>query len=115
MIREPETADPARNPAQARANQTDTLKAMQRDKKITAAQASRRRGRPFFLLRGLPLSGDAFSTRPGTPTSSRPCARNSTPSTAAIVDSGGLRVTTTLDPTLQAEAYNAVYGNNSTP
>ena len=29
-----------------------------------------------------------------------------------MVDGGGLRVTTTLDPTLQAEAYNAVYGSN---
>ena len=29
-----------------------------------------------------------------------------------MVDGGGLRVTTTLDPTMQAEAYNAVYGTN---
>ena len=30
-----------------------------------------------------------------------------------MVDGDGLRVTTTLDPTLQSEAYNAVYGPNS--
>ena len=29
-----------------------------------------------------------------------------------MVDGDGLRVTTTLDPTLQSEAYNAVYGAN---
>ena len=60
LIREPETADPSRNPAQARANQTDTLKAMQRDKKITAAQAAQRGGSPLCLLRGLRLKVDAF-------------------------------------------------------
>src|SRR5207302_715789 len=32
---------------------------------------------------------------------------------AQVVDAGGLRVTTTLDPTLQAKAYDAIYGKDS--
>src|ERR1700757_3739406 len=41
LIRAPESADPAHDPGLARANQTDTLKAMVRDRKITAAEATR--------------------------------------------------------------------------
>src|ERR1700757_2310210 len=41
LIRAPKSADPARAPAQARINQTATLKAMERDKKITATEAGR--------------------------------------------------------------------------
>ena len=111
LIREPETADPSRNPAQARANQTDTLKAMQRDKKITAAQAAHAEAVPYSSYvvsasKSTPsdVSGDSYfisAVRQELDAKYSP----------QVVDSGGLRVTTTLDPTLQAEAYAAVYGN----
>ena len=111
LIREPESADPSRNPAQARANQTDTLKAMQRDKKITAAQAAHAEAAPYSSYvvsasKSAPadVSGDSYFI---TAVRQELDAKY----TPQVVDSGGLRVTTTLDPTLQAEAYNAVYGN----
>jgi penicillin-binding protein 1A len=114
LIREPAAADPAHDPGLARANQNDTLKAMVRDKQITAAEATR--------VEGLPFSAYVIS----------PSAAESNPSGTAgdayfisavrqqliakygeqVVDGGGLRVTTTLDPTLQAEAYNSLYGSN---
>jgi penicillin-binding protein 1A len=113
LIREPENADPIRNPAQARSNQMDTLKAMERDKKITAAQVSRVEAMPFSSYVRSPssqatpnLSGDAYfisAVRQQLDAKYGP----------KVVDGGGLRVTTTLDPTLQAEAYNAIYGNNA--
>jgi penicillin-binding protein 1A len=113
LIRQPETADPTRDPAQARINQTDTLKAMQRDKKITAAEASRVEALPFssYVL----SSAKAATADPSGASYFISAVRQELDAkyTPAVVDGGGLRVTTTLDPTLQGEAYNAVYGNNT--
>ncbi len=47
LIREPVLADPARNPELARQNQSDTLKALVRDKKITETQAQAVQALPF--------------------------------------------------------------------
>ena len=114
LIREPTTADPAHDPGLARANQTDTLKAMVRDKQITAAEASPRRGSPFLLLRGLAISGQLQSLRhPGDAYFISAVRQELIAKYGEqMVDGGGLRVTTTLDPTLQAEAYNSIYGSN---
>jgi penicillin-binding protein 1A len=113
LIREPEAADPAANPRQARINQTDTLKAMIRDKKITAAQA--------FIVERTPYSQYVI------PPSGSGSAHDSADDyfLAAVreqlyarygrqvVDGGGLRVTTTLNSTLQNEAYGTVYGHGA--
>jgi penicillin-binding protein 1A len=114
LIREPETADPARDPQLARANQTETLKAMERDKQITAAQARQVETLPFSAYVVSPTaakanpsgqSGDAYFI---SAVHQELLAKYG----PQMVDTGGLRVTTTLDPTLQAEAYNAIYGQN---
>ncbi len=114
LIREPTTADPAHDPGLARANQTDTLRAMVRDKQITAAEASRVEALPFSSYVVTPSA--ANSGRSGVPGDAyfisavrqELIAKYGEP----MVDGGGLRVTTTLDPTLQAEAYGAIYGSN---
>jgi penicillin-binding protein 1A len=113
LIREPESADPIRNPVQARLNQTDTLKAMERDKKITAAEASHVEAMPFssYVLssssQAAPnTSGDAYFISAVRQQLDAKYGHQ-------LVDGGGLRVTTTLDPTLQSEAYNAIYGSNA--
>ena len=114
LIREPEAADPATDPELARLNQTDTLKAMVRDKQITAAEASQRRSAPFLRLRD--LANDGQRTRRVTAGDAYFISAVRQQLIAKyglqMVDGGGLRVTTTLDPTLQAEAYNSVYGQN---
>lgn len=113
LIREPETADPAHDPALARKNQTDTLLAMVRDHKITPAQARAVEATPFSAyvlpppsqvtkLQSMTLGDDYFIAAVR--------AQLYAKYGRAAVDGGGLRVTTTLDPTLQREAYNAIYG-----
>jgi membrane peptidoglycan carboxypeptidase len=115
LIREPDVADPAVDPAVARANQDDTLAAMVRDRQITEAQAARVRAipytryvRPAASATGSPgtldVPGDQYFL---AAVHSQLVADFG----AAEVDSGGLRVTTTLDPTMQADAYDAVYGS----
>ena len=115
LIREPETADPARNPTLARANQTDTLKAMLRDRKITDAQAS--------AVEAVPFSKYVISPAASTGVTNSASNADAYFISAVreqlyakygqqMVDGGGLRVTTTLDPAMEAQAYNAVYGTN---
>jgi penicillin-binding protein 1A len=115
LIREPETADPAENPALARANQADTLRGMLRDKKITGAEAARVEATPFsrYVISpsassGLiePVPGDEYFISAVRQELYTKYGRQ-------LVDGGGLRVTTTLDPTLQAEAYDAMYSPSS--
>ena len=115
LIREPETADPARNPALARTNQDDTLRDMVRDKKITAAQAAAVEATPFSRYVVAPsASAGPASGIPGAAyfvdaVRSELVARYG----RQMVDGGGLRVTTTLDPTLQRDAYDTVYGKGA--
>ncbi|HET9075642.1 MAG TPA: transglycosylase domain-containing protein [Acidimicrobiales bacterium] len=113
LIREPETADPAHDPALARKNQTETLNAMVRDKKITRAQAVAVENTPFSSYVLPPpsqvtkvqsqLSGQDYFLAAVRQQLYAKYGRR-------LVDGGGLRVTTTLDPTLQQQAYNSVYG-----
>jgi penicillin-binding protein 1A len=114
LIREPTTADPAHDPGLARVNQTDTLKAMVRDKKITATEATRVEALPFSSYVVTPSR--ASSNRSGIPGDAYFISAVRQELVAKygeqMVDEGGLRVTTTLDPTLQAEAYNSIYGSN---
>ncbi len=115
MIREPDLADPTADRAVARQNQLESLQAMVRDHKITQAQADAAAAVPF----------SAYVVAPHSTAASRVLSASGSDYFieavrqqliakygAAMVDGGGLRVTTTLDPTLQAEAYSAIYGND---
>jgi penicillin-binding protein 1A len=114
MIRDPDGTDPTRDPALARQNQDDTIRAMLRDKKIDSAQAKAVEATPFTKY-VIPLNA---------PTGVVTAAAGDDYFVEAVrqqlvakygqqaVDGGGLRVTTTLDPTLQQEGYTAIYGPN---
>jgi penicillin-binding protein 1A len=110
LIREPESADPATDPSLARLNQTDTLKALIRDHKITPAQAAAVEATPFSKY-VIPANQGLTATRNGTDyflAAVRQQLINQFGTN--MVYRGGLRVTTTLDPNLQALAYQNVYG-----
>jgi penicillin-binding protein 1A len=116
LISEPENADPARDPALARAHRDDTLKAMERDGKITGGQAKQVEAesfRSYVVPRSqaatagtTQIAGDAYFLDAVHQQLVEQYG-------AQLVDAGGLRVTTTMDPTLQAEAYHAVYGRGN--
>lgn len=117
LIREPELADPARDPVLARRNQDDTLNAMVRDHKITRAQAGQVRDTPFsaYVISPTATSGAApLGGSTGTLGDEYfiSAVRQQLYSAygRAAVDGGGLRVTTTLDPVMQARAYRSLYG-----
>ncbi len=116
MIREPDLADPTDDPAVARQNQLDSLRAMERDHRITAAQAAAAEAIPFSKYVKPPnsVSTSHISAPNGEQyfveaVRQQLIAKYGT----AMVDGGGLRVTTTLDPTLQQEGYNSIYGPNA--
>jgi penicillin-binding protein 1A len=111
LIRAPVLADPSRNMSVAKARRAATLKAMQRDHRITAAErqsadqtplptaaekaaqlkvANPNDGSQYFVEYVRQLLVHQYGT--------------------ALVLTGGLRVTTTLDSTMQQRAYDAVYG-----
>lgn len=114
LIREPENADPAKNPTLARSHQTETLGDMVRDRKITPAQATQVERTPMSSYVIGPSATAAAPPKSDLPGDQYFLAAVHNQLVAAygapLVDGGGLRVTTTLDPTLQAEAYNSVYG-----
>lgn len=123
LIREPESADPARNQSQARQNQDDTLKAMVRDHKITVQQANAVKATPFSSYVIAPTASTG-STAHATSTSTVDPSGEAYFISAvrqelynkygrALVDGGGLRVTTTLDPAMQQQAYDSIYGHAS--
>ncbi|HET6966000.1 MAG TPA: transglycosylase domain-containing protein [Acidimicrobiales bacterium] len=115
MIREPDLADPTADPSVARRHQQDTLRAMVRDHRITQDQATAAAAVPFSqyvkarrsasVVGGLAPNGEDYFI---DAVRQQLVAKYG----ASVVDGGGLRVTTTLDPTLQGEAYNSVYGNS---
>lgn len=113
MIREPDLADPTADPAVAKQNQEDTLRSMVRDHHITAAQAAAAAAIPFSAYVKAPQSASVSSSpAPSGEDYFISAVRQELVAAygSAQVDGGGLRVYTTLDPTLQAEAYNAMYG-----
>lgn len=115
MIREPDLADPIADPAVARQNQVDTLRALVRDRKITEAEATAASAVPFSTYvkskgnanasANAAVSGEGYFI---DAVHQELVAKYG----AAEVDGGGLRVSTTLDPTLQSAAYNSVYGTS---
>lgn len=118
MIREPDTADPSSDPTLARHNQEDSLRAMVRDHQVSAAAATAAAAVPFSRYVKAPngTSSVASQLAPYGEDYFIEAVRQQLVAKygAKEVDTGGLRVTTTLDPTLQREAYNSVYGHNPT-
>ena len=119
LIREPELADPAHSQAMARQNQDDTLNAMVRDGKITRKQADQVEAMPYssYVIRPTASTGSK-SVASADPTGEDyfiAAVRQELYQKygRALVDGGGLKVTTTLDPNMQAEAYNSIYGKSS--
>lgn len=116
LIREPELADPAHSQTIAQRNQASTLKAMVRDHKITSAQAASVEATPFSQYVIPPSSGALAQTNGGATGDEYFISAVRQELYAkygrAAVDIGGLRVTTTLDPSMQTDAYNTVYGPN---
>jgi penicillin-binding protein 1A len=113
MIREPDLADPTADPTVARQNQTASLRALVRDHKITQAQATAAAAVPFSRYVRSPASASASRAQaPSGEDYFVEAVRQQLIAKygAAQVDGGGLRVTTTIDPTLQAEAYRSIYG-----
>lgn len=114
LIREPDSADPATNPKLARSHQAQTLDDMVRDGKINRAQA--------IGVEDTPMTSYVINPAKPPPASENLAgdgyflaalhAQLVAAYGSAMVNTGGLRVTTTLDPTLQAEAYDSVYGNH---
>jgi penicillin-binding protein 1A len=117
MIRGPDLADPTADPSIAHQNQQESLQAMVRDRKITAAEATTAAAVPFSsYVRSASSGGSVSRTRAANGADyfveavrQQLVAKYG----AATVDGGGLRVTTTLDPTLQAQAYDAIYGTSA--
>ena len=116
LIRDPSAADPAVDPHLAKKGQLETLAALVRDHKITKQQADAAAAIPFsqYVTPGPTPNGhtadpngeDYFLTAVRQQLYAKYGQRT--------VDSGGLRVTTTLDATLQHDAYQAIYGPSPT-
>jgi membrane peptidoglycan carboxypeptidase len=116
LIRDPSAADPAVDPFLAKKGQMETLKALVRDHKVTKQQADAAAAVPF----------SQFVTPVGTPNGHALDPSGEDYFLTAVrqqlyakygrrmVDSGGLKVTTTLDETLQKDAYQSIYGSSST-
>jgi penicillin-binding protein 1A len=116
MIRNPDGSDPSRHAAQARQSQADTLRAMVRDGQITEGEAEAAEAVPFtkYVISPSASTGVVTSTATGDQYFIEAVREQLYAKYGQqMVDGGGLRVTTTLDPTLQAEGYNAVYGHNA--
>lgn len=115
IIKNPGGADPSYNPKLAHTYLEGSLKSMVRDHKITQAQADAALAKPFSSY-VLPPASAGAGTGGQTGTDyflSAVRAQLYQAYGRQAVDGGGLRVYTTLDPTLQSEAYNSVYGKSS--
>src|SRR5437588_1338357 len=113
LIRGPETADVARNPDGARRERSRVLSAMVQTRAITASQRNE-------------VENIDIANYVAKPSQREATVANASVGTQYFVDyvrrqlvakygedfvmRGGLRVQTTLDPKLQTQAYNAVYG-----
>ena len=112
LIHDPEGDDPAHDPTAARQRQAVVLAGMLRDHKVSAAQVRVVETTPMSSYVEGPTVGTGITMNVANgdqyfidDVRQQLIARFG----PAVVYGGGLRVTTTLDPTLQADAYNAVY------
>ncbi len=112
LISDPEGDDPAHNPAGAEARQAVVLAAMRRDGRISPADVRAVEATPMSTYVRPPTSGAGTKVNQASGQAffveavRRQLVRQYG---AATVYGGGLRVTTTLDPALQADAYRALY------
>jgi penicillin-binding protein 1A len=108
LIRAPESADPQTAPAAARNRRAIVLNALQRDKVITKAEAAAAKAAPLpDKPRPDPAAGLTGSTAYFV-TMVRSWALDQFGERIAL--GGGLRIKTTLDPKMQAEAEEAIKG-----
>lgn len=116
MIREPDSADPSADPTLAKQNQEESLQAMVRDHQISQQQADSAAAVPFskYVIPRSSAKSESSQLAPNGEDYFIEAVRQELVSAygATKVNSGGLRVTTTLDPTLQKDAYAAVYGGD---
>lgn len=114
LIRNPEGFDPAYSLQAAQQRQSQVLAGMVRDKAITQDQANKTEQTPMPSYTVMsPTTGNGTSMNAHNGDEYFVAAvRQQLIQTygAAKVYSGGLRVTTTLDPQLQQGAYQSVYG-----
>ncbi len=111
LIRAPEVADPARSPLVARARRAATLKAMVRDRHITEADRVQADQAPLPSQAGPAAQLTPANTSDGSQYFVDYVRRLLIQQYGeATVLSDGLRVTTTLDSTMQQRANDAIYG-----
>lgn len=111
LIRAPELAQPERNLALAKTRRHLVLQAMQRDRKITAAQREAVEATDLGVVPTVQQEPAVEHTSVGTQYFVDYVRRQLIGMFGeAAVYSGGYRVKTTLDPTAQKQAYDAVYG-----
>jgi 3-methyl-2-oxobutanoate hydroxymethyltransferase len=95
---------------------------MVRDHKVTKKQAQQVEAMPFSSYVIAPTASTGSTSKPGAAPAD-PTGQDYFIAAVrqelydkygrAVVDGDGLRVTTTLDPTMQQQAYNAIYGQNA--
>lgn len=112
IIRDPSAADPAVDPTLAKKGQKETLAALVRDHKVTEQQAVAAAAVPFSQYVIPVATPNGHTADPDgedyflTAVRQQLYAKYGT----RLVDSGGLKVTTTLDSALQHDAYQSIYG-----
>ena len=117
LIRSPETADPERNPEGATARRDRSLRALRQTGRITRAEEEKYKAVPLnaaVLARGDREAEivDASSTGYFVEYVRAELVRRYGEQVTYL---RGLRVKTSLDPVLQAKAYDAVYGTLDEP
>jgi penicillin-binding protein 1A len=112
IIRMPSSADVYENPAQAEQLRSSVLTAMVEERRITQAQADEVAAMPLesYVIRPVERQTTVTSNIKGVEYFVEYVRQQLLASyTEAEVLGGGLRVYTTLDPALQAHAYDSVY------
>jgi penicillin-binding protein 1A len=112
LIRAPELAEPQRNPELAKTRRHLVLQSMQRDHRITAADRTRVEAADLGALPAAKQEPAVVNTGDGTQYFVDYVRRQLIGMLGeAAVYGGGYRVKTSLDPTAQRQAYQAVYTN----
>ena len=118
IIRSPERADPAVNPELAEQRRRLTLRSMERDGYITATQRRQVEATPLWGISGYVVPREQLARQTEVALPDKGTQYFVEYVRRFLVDrygeqavyGGGLRVRTTLDLAMQAQAYDAVYG-----
>ena len=116
LIRDPSGADPAVDPQLAKKGQTETLAALVRDHRITKQQADAAAAVPFSQYVTPVATPNGHVSDPDGEDYFLTAVRQQLDAKYGprVVDAGGLKVVTTLDSTLQHDAYQSIYGPSPT-